>query len=424
MKLNLAYGRDGLQIDIPDSTDVLEPKHLPGLLNTQEELVKSLRHPIQSKPLKDLASPECSVAIVHSDITRATPNHKILPPILNELHLAGVSRQNITLINGLGTHRQQTEAETRALLGDNIVDTYRCLQHDTDDKKNLMTIQIESGKEFQINRHYLEADIRILTGLIEPHFFAGFSGGPKSVLPAIAGTGSIHKNHGPAMLCHPNASWGITAGNPLWEELFKVAKLSKPTFILNVTLNANHEITGVFSGDLSEAHSQGCTFVKESVMVKVDHPYDIVLTTNSGYPLDQNLYQSVKGVCAAENITKEGGSIIIATACADGLPDGGNYAKLLSESNSTTDLLDRFSQSEHVVQEQWQVQKQINVQQKADVYVFSGGLTNDQIRNALFTPCQNIEDTINELILTHGAQAKICALPQGPQTIPYLELNN
>lgn len=420
MIVNLAYGVDGFKVNLPNSTDVLEPSYLPGLKNIQDELVRSLRFPIHSKPLQDLVLPKSKVVIVHTDLTRATPNQIILPPILKELELAGVSRENISLITGLGTHRPQTEKEIRVLLGDFIVDNYACLQHDAEDRKNLKSIRSDSGNTIEINRVYLEADIRILTGLIEPHFFAGFSGGPKSVLPAIAGKDSIHANHGPGMLSHPKATWGITQGNPIWEQIYQAAKQTSPTFILNVSLNTGHDITGVFAGDLTEAHKQGCSFVKKSAMVEVHQPYDIVVTTNSGYPLDQNLYQSVKGICAAENIIKHGGAIIIATACLKGLPEGGFYAKLLSEFASIPEASDWLSQCRDTVQEQWQVQKQINVQQKVDVYVYSDGLTDDQIRGALFKPCHNIELAVEKQLMTRGDQTRICVLPQGPLTVPYL----
>jgi len=421
MKIEMAYGREGLKIDLPETADVLEPKYTPRLQNLEEEILRSLRYPIHSKSLQDLVSPDSRVAIVHTDTTRATPNQIILPPLLRELELVGVHRENIILITGLGTHRRQSEQETRKLLGDFIFDRYRCIQHDPEDLIQLKTIHDDSGKEYLLNRAYLEADIRILTGFIEPHFFAGFSGGPKAVLPGIAGKSSIIENHGPAMVSHPKANWGITDGNPIWEEINRVAHLTRPSFILNVTLNAKKEITAVFAGDLRTAHKLGCDRVKESSMIEVDHPYDIVVTTNSGYPLDQNLYQSVKGICAAENIVKQGGNIIIASACEKGLPKDSNYAKILSDNNSIEDARVMLSRTGPVVQEQWQVHKQISVQQKAVVYVYSDGLSNDEIRQALFIPCQTIEGVIQELMDIYGTQVRICALPQGPQTIPYLK---
>jgi nickel-dependent lactate racemase len=220
------------------------------------------------------------------------------------------------------------------------------------------------------------------------------------------------------MIAHPNARWGVTEGNPIWEEMREVALLTHPTFLLNVTLNIIHGITGVFAGDMMAAHTLGCAFVKENAMVKVDTPYDIVITTNSGYPLDQNLYQSVKGMQAANQIVRDGGAIVIATECEDGLPNHGLYASLLTQAGSPQDALDMISQPGFHAQDQWQVQIQAKIQQRADVYVYSNGLSDEQIKQALFSPCRDIERTVADLKEKYGS--RICVLPEGPQTIPYL----
>jgi nickel-dependent lactate racemase len=298
-----------------------------------------LRDPIGSAPLAELIKPGDSVVVVHTDITRATPNDRILPVLLDELQKAGIAQENITLLNGLGTHRQQTEAELRTMLGDQIVEGYRCLQHDCNDEANLVSLgETSLGHPVRINRFYLEADVRILTGFIEPHFFAGFSGGPKAVIPSLAGAESVFTNHGIEMIAHPKATWGVIEGNPIWEEMCEVALHTHPAFLLNVSLNVNREITGIFTGEMLSAFRKGCAFVKENAMCAVDKPYDIVITTNSGYPLDQNLYQSVKGMSAANQIVRQGGSILIAVACEDGLPDHGQYAALLAKAGSPQGL--------------------------------------------------------------------------------------
>jgi len=421
MYVKLAYGREGLTVNLPDGVHVLEPRFVPGLPDEPGALRRALRDPIGSEPLAAKVKPGDKVVIVHTDITRATPNDRILPVLIDELEMAGVARQNITLLNGLGTHRPQTEAELRAMLGDFIVENYRCLQHDCHDDDNLVSLGRTSfGHPVRVNRTYLEADVRSLTGFIEPHFFAGFSGGPKAIIPSLAGAESVLTNHGLKMIAHPKATWGITEGNPIWEEMREVALLTKPTFLLNVTLNIRREITGVFAGDMLDAHAAGCAFVKENAMVGVDAPYDIVITTNSGYPLDQNLYQSVKGMSAASQIVRDRGSIIIATACEDGLPDHGRYAALLAEAGSPQGVLDMLARPGFEAQDQWQVQIQALIQLRADVYVYSDGLTDQQIEKALFLPCRNIETTLAQLQAKYGPDARICVIPEGPQTIPYL----
>ena len=372
-------------------------------------------------PSKNRISPGQKVVVVHSDLTRATPNRRILPVLLQELEEAGVRDRDITLLNGLGTHRPQTEAELRELLGDDIVDRYRCLQHDAWNEAGLVRLGTTSfGHPAGINRTYLEADFRIVTGFIEPHFFAGFSGGPKGVMPGIAAAETVLANHGKEMIAHPNATWGITLGNPIWEEMREIALLTRPDFLLNVTLNAKREITGVFAGDMLTAHRAGCEFLKQSAMVKVDEPYDIVITTNSGYPLDQNLYQSVKGISAARQIVRKGGAIVIATACQDGIPNFGHYAELLSQTDDPSVMLDLIDRQAKATPDQWQVQIQALIQQHADVYVYSGGLSPAQIQKAMFRPARSIEETVTGLLSRYGAAARICVLPDGPQTIAYL----
>ena len=421
MDINLAYGRHGLNVTLPDTVDVLEPRFLHGLPDEKAALRDALHHPIGSAPLAELVEPGDNVVVVHTDITRATPNHRILPVLLNELEAAGIERKDILLLNGLGTHRPQTEAELRAMLGDHIVENYRCLQHDCNDDENLVSLGKTSlGHPVRVNRFYLEADVRILTGFIEPHFFAGFSGGPKAVLPSLAGTESVFTNHGQGMIAHPKATWGILEGNPIWEEMREVALATHPTFLLNVSLNVRKEIIGIFAGDMLTAHAEGCAFVKKNAMHAVDELYDIVITTNSGYPLDQNLYQSVKGMSAANQIVRQGGAILIAAACEDGLPDHGRYAELLAEAGTPQGVLDMISKPDFCAQDQWQVQIQAQIQRRANVYVYSDGLTDEQIEQALFIPSRSIEQTVAQMQEKYGYQARICVIPDGPQTIPYL----
>ena len=420
MNINLSYGQTGLNLDLPISADVLRPRHVPGLPDEAAAIRAALASPIGSLPLKAQVKRGSRVVVAHSDITRATPNQRLLPVLLAELEAAGVRREDITLLNALGTHRKQTPAELRRMLGDAIVEKYRCLQHDAFDDDSLVSLgETSFGHPVRLSRILLEADLKILTGFIEPHFFAGFSGGPKGVLPALAGAESVLTNHGYRMISDPKATWGMCEGNPIWEEMREMALKVSPVFLLNVSLNVDKQITGVFAGDLLAAHRTGRNFVRQNAMVPVSAPYDVVVTTNSGYPLDQNLYQTVKGMSAASQVLRQGGAIIMAAGCADGLPDHGLYASLLAEAGSPDAILEMLARPGFTAQDQWQVQIQAAIQKKADVYVYSDGLSDDQIQKALFSPCRDIPALVNDLVKKHGP--RVCIIPDGPLTIAYLQ---
>jgi nickel-dependent lactate racemase len=262
-----------------------------------------------------------------------------------------------------------------------------------------------------------------MTGFIEPHFFAGYSGGGKAIMPGMAGQETILKNHDAQMISNSNSVWGILKGNPIQEEIAEVAEKIQGKYLVNVTLNKNKEITGVFAGDMQQAHSTGCEFVKSYSMVPVSGSFDIVITTNSGYPLDLNLYQTIKGVSAAAQVIKTGGSIIAAAECWDGIPDHGLYGQLLKQAASPKDLLDGIMKTSKTQQDQWQAQIQAQIQQKADVYIYSENLSDDQIKNALLIPCRNIEKLVKDLVGKYGPDTRICVLPEGPQTVPYIDVN-
>jgi nickel-dependent lactate racemase len=422
LHIRLAYGKSGLTVDFPDEWDVtlIEPRYLPALPDQAEALRRALGAPIGAPPLRRLARPDQKVGIIFSDITRHTPHRLILPAVLNELR--HVPQQNITLFNALGTHRRNTELELRGMLGNELVDGYRIVQNDAFDPATQVHLGCTSfGHEIWLNAELAACDVKILTGFIEPHFFAGFSGGCKAIMPGMGGLRTILGNHDARNIGHPKATWGVTWGNPIWEEVRDVACRVRGTFLVNVSLNRDGQITAVFAGDLDGAHARGCEYVRNTAMVAAGHPFDIVVTTNSGYPLDLNLYQSVKGMRAAEQIVRPGGVILIAAECWDGIPEHGLYGRLLREVHSPRELLERIQSPDFLEQDQWQAQIQAMIQLKAEVYVYSDHLSDAQIRAALLEPCRDIPATIAELRRRFGEGAKIAVLPEGPQTIAYLD---
>ncbi len=420
MKVHLAYGKDGLTVELPDgNVTVVEPQYVPGLPEERAALLEALRHPIGSPPLVDVLSPDDTVAISFCDITRPMPNDRVLPVLLEEIECV-VPRERVTLVNGTGTHRGNSDAELRRMLGDAVVEGYRIVTNDARDRDSLVPVgTTTSGNDVWLNRDFAQASAKVLTGFIEPHFFAGFSGGPKMVMPAVAGLETVMRNHGARNIGHPNATWGVTEGNPIWEEIREAALMIRPRFNVNVTLNKAHAITGVFAGDLLASHRDGCAWVKQTAMRAVERPFDVVLTTNSGYPLDLNVYQAIKGVSAAARIVKDGGAIIVAAECWDGIPDHGSYRELLASAPTPGELLTRIEQPGFHAPDQWQVQIQAIIQRRCRVYLHSS-LADDVVHQTHLLPCGDIEARIAALLSEYGPDATLCVLPQGPQTIPYL----
>jgi nickel-dependent lactate racemase len=419
MDVKLAYGKTGLEISLPEGADVtvVSPRFVDALPDPAGVLRAGLQNPISAPPLRDFVKSSDRVGIVFSDITRATPYHLLLPAILGEL--AHVPDKHITLFNATGTHRPNTDAELRGMLGETIVERFQIVQNDANDRVSHVQVGTTArGNAVWLHRDFVACDVHILTGFIEPHFFAGFSGGPKATMPGVALLDTIMANHSAANLDDPNVRWGITHGNPLWDEINEAAHMIPRNFLVNVALNSDKQIAGVFAGDLDRAHAQGCAFVKETAMAPVDRRFDLVIGSNSGYPLDLNLYQSVKGMSAAAQVVKPGGAILIAADCWDGIPAGSPYEHLLHSRTSSRELLTMLQAPGFQCQDMWQAYIQAKISQSADVYVYSRNLTPAQIEGALLKPCERIEALVGDVIAR--TDASICVLPEGPLTIPYV----
>jgi nickel-dependent lactate racemase len=418
MMIQLAYGRGHLAVELPDAqTTVIEPAPEPPLADERAGVLAALEHPIAAPPLRESIAAGKSICIVHTDITRATPNERLIPWLLEYLRDAGARTGQITLLNGTGTHRPNSRAELEEMLTPAVVAHYRCLNHECEDSANLVAFgTTRDGAPALLNRHLAEADVRIITGFIEPHFFAGFSGGPKGIMPGVAGLATVQSNHGATQIGDVRATFGVTEGNPIWEEMRDIALRIGPSFLLNVALNERRQITGVFAGDLIEAHRAGYEFVRRSAMQPQPVPYDIVLTTNSGYPLDMNLYQAVKGMRAAELIVRDGGLIILAAECSEGVPDGSPHDRLLRSSANPEAILQKIAEPGFAWPEQWQSQIQALIQRRAEIHLFSS-LAEQTVRAAHLIPCQDIGATLAARLTP---ESRLAVLPQGPLTIPYL----
>lgn len=410
-----------MTVNMPDlRTTIIEPLFMPSLPDEAASVLHGLHHPINSSPLNELIAPDDTVAVVFCDITRPMPNALVLPLVLEQL--SHVPRKNIVLICATGTHRGNTREELEQMLGPAIVRNYRIVNHDGADKSTQTKVgRLQDGTDVWLNTELVKASKRVLTGFIEPHFFAGFSGGPKMIAPGCAGVDTILALHSAQLIGDPNATWGVTDGNPLWERICEAGRLLDVDFGINVTINKKHQVTNVFAGEPWESHRIGVEFGRKTAMRGVPQPFDVVVTTNAGYPLDQNLYQTVKGMSAAAQIVRPGGAIVVASECSDGIPEHGNFRKLLKQAGNPDALLDMVNQPGFGMQDQWEAQIQALVQKKARVFLKAGYLSDQQIRECMLTPISSVEDCVNELLEDMDPNATVGVLPQGPFTIPFVQ---
>jgi nickel-dependent lactate racemase len=419
MRINLDYGITGLDVNIPaENVAVLAPRFVPGLPDERAAFVEAVQSPRDAAPLRERVRGTGRVAIAIPDITRPLPSDRLLPWVLAEV--AHVPVERVTIVIGTGSHRATTPEEIRGMVGEPIAGTYRVINHDAFDPSTMARAGAgQDGEDVFLNRAYVEADHRIVLGFIEPHFMAGFSGGYKGIFPALADIASIMRYHDARMIGHPGTTWGRLDGNPTQERIRHDGALVPVDFCVNVTLNRRREITAIFCGDVRAVHEAGCAFSRQTAMVACERRVPLVVTTNSGYPLDQNLYQAVKGMSAAAQIVEEGGCIVTAARCNDGFPEHGNFKQLLFEHDSPRALLDTITAPGFSLFDQWEAQILAAILLKARVGLYSE-LPPDDVRRAHLEPVADVERTLTAELGRLGRDAPVAVLPEGPMTIPYV----
>lgn len=418
MRIHLQYGHDGLDVDLPGDVTVLEPRFVEGLPDEHAAFVAAVGRPIGSPPLAAIAKRGDRVAIVIPDLTRPLPSDRLLPWVLDQLH--DVPPADIVIVNGTGSHRANTPAELQTMVGASVLERVRVVNHDAHDRATLAPAGTGlDGLPVFLNREYVEADKRIVLGFIEPHFMAGFSGGCKAVFPGIADIDAIMRYHNAEMIGHPLTTWGVIEGNPTQQRVRHDGRLIPVDFCINVTLNRQRAITRFFCGDVIAAHDEGCRYSRETAMVGCPRPFPIVVTTNSGYPLDQNLYQAVKGMSAAAQVVSPDGYIAAAARCNDGFPAHGNFRTLLMDHASPQALLDTILSPGFLLYDQWEAQILANIRLKARVGLLSD-IAADQVRRAHLEPVADLAAAVEAERARVGADAAVAVLPEGPMTIPYL----
>lgn len=419
--IHLDYGETGLDFRPPDKTagriEVIRPHFPPPLADPEGEIRRVLRHPHAGPPLRERIEPGSTVAISVCDGTRAQPRIPMLQAILEELP---TPPERVTILVATGTHRGNTPDELEAMLGSEILAACEVRNHDCrDDGELVRQPDTSDGVPVCLDRRFVEADARITTGFVEPHFFAGFSGGPKMVAPGLAGMETILSVHDADRIGHPNAVFGITRGNPVHDPIREIAGAADVDFALDVLLDGQKRITGVFGGDLPVEHELAQARSRKEAMRGVTEPFEVVVTTNSGYPLDQNLYQAIKGMSAAERIVRGGGTILCAAECSEGVPDGGAYARALRAGRSLGEVAAALDAAPRRRPDDWQVQVHCRIRARARVGLVSS-LPAETVRAVHLDPVDDLDLAAAEALEAAGPAARLAVLPHGPVTIPYL----
>lgn len=422
MQVRLEYGRTGLQVDLPDRNLVKCLSHRPIAPPADPEalVARALAKPIGTAPLAELARGRRDACVVLSDVTRPVPYRAILPPLLAALESAGIPREKILLLVATGLHRPNVGAELIEMVGPRIAADYRIENHrGCEPSEHAYLGASPRGVPIWIDSRYLAADLKITTGLIEPHLMAGFSGGRKLICPGLAALETIRAWHSPALLEHPNARAGCLEGNPVHEENTAIAQTAGCDFIFNVVIDARRQILAAAAGDMLAAFAQGTAECRNLVVDTLAEPVDVVVTTSAGHPLDATYYQSIKGMVAALPIVKPGGTIILAAAMDEGI--GSPEFQRLFDENATLDaFMERILGTDYFVMDQWQLEELAKVRRKAKVKVVSGGLPPETLRRMFVEPAASVESAVAEALAEYGPAATIAAIPAGPYVLAEL----
>lgn len=422
MRVKLEYGKTGLEVEVPDERLVrtLSYKDAPPLVDPVGDLDRLLAAPLGTPPLAEIAKGRQSACILICDVTRPVPNELILTPVLRTLEAAGVPRAGITILVATGLHRPNEGEEMVELVGRRIAETYRCENHFG--KKLDQHVYLGDsprGVPIWIDRRYVEAELKIATGLIEPHFMAGFSGGRKLICPGIAALETVKVWHGPKFLEHPNADNGILIGNPVHEENTWIARKAGCDFIVNVVIDAKRRPLKWVAGDMVAAFEEGVEFVRQVVVDKIPEEVDVVITSSAGYPLDTTFYQSVKAMNGALPIVKRGGTIIVAASMTEGIGSP-EFQRLFKENASPQAFVERILGTDYFVMDQWQLEEMAKACRKAKIKVVTHGLPKETIEGLFVEHAPSVEQALADSLAEYGPDARVAVIPKGPYVLAQL----
>ncbi len=408
MRVRLEYGRTGLEAELPDANVIAELHYRPAapLADPAAAVRECLAHPIGTAPLSQLAAGRRNACVVICDVTRPVPNAVLLPPILETLESAGIPRRAILILVATGMHRPNEGEELVEMVGPFVAQNYRIENHHGRRREEHAYLgKSPRGLPVWIDARYVAAELKITTGLIEPHFMAGFSGGRKLICPGLAGLDTVREWHGPDFLEHPNARNGCLAGNPVHEENTAIARMAGCDFIVNVVIDARREILRVVAGDMVEAFEEGVRFARGPVTAAIAEPADIVVTSSAGYPLDATFYQAVKGMVAAMPAVKPGGTIILAARLSEGAGSP-EFQRIFDENPTLEGFMD-----------QWQIEELAKAKRHARIKVVTEGLPPETLRRFYVEPAASVEAAVAECLAEYGPDATIAVIPKGPYVL-------
>jgi len=423
ININIPFGKGSIKAIIPrkNFVEAIEMYPIPLIDDPALAVSMSLQDPIGSRSLHEIAKGKRNACIVVFDITRPVPNSIILPPILKTLHEAGISVDDVTLLIATGLHRPNLGDELTYMMGAEICSRYNIVNHDARNTKSHKFLGFtKRGVPIEVDKTFLEADLKILTGSIEPHFMAGFTGGRKGICPGISSINTIRGAHSPEILEPEEARSGNLDGNPLHEMATEISRKAGVDFICNVVLNKDRKVIGVFSGDLEEAYLKGADFSKKVAQIKCKQQVDVVLTTNGGYPLDVTLYQVVKGMVGALPLVKKGGTIIIASECSEGIGSK-DFSELLRATTDLEAFVRKLYDNNHFVIDQWEVEELAKAKRKADIIIYCRGIKDEDFPSHLIKKTTDINESILRALAKYGENTTISVIPDGPYVIPKVE---
>jgi nickel-dependent lactate racemase len=422
MRIKLDYGRTGLDVELPAERVVgpLAIRDAVPLTNPATAIRHAIDHPTGTPPLAKLARGRKSACILICDFTRPVPNQLILPPLLHTLEEQGIPQEEILILIATGLHRPNQGSELEEMVGTDIVRHYRIENHFGKRLADHSFLGITAnGVPAYIDRRYVEADLKITTGLIEPHLMAGYSGGRKVICPGIAALETVKIWHGPKFLEHPKADCGYLDGNPVHEENTRIARMAGCDFIVNVCIDGQRRITWVGAGDMEAAWMEGVRFVENVVKVPVAEAMDVVVTSAAGYPLDTTWYQAIKGLCGALPIVKQGGTIVLAASLSEGIGSP-EFQQLIADNPDLPTFVQRILGKDYFVMDQWQLEEQAKVMRRCKVKVVSQGLSAEALRRCHVEPAASVEQAVADSLAEYGPQARVAVIPKGPYVLPYV----